>query len=530
VISKFDLTANEVRSFAAAVGLTADSTIPELRQAWRRSTMRFHPDQNQGDKAAEERFKYLNNIYVRLGRDLQHWGLAKRYLPQPEVKPEPKPEIKPEPIVVSFDTRRQFGIETDIPRGWREPGNAFLMEDILASMRATQTLENYEASFVRAREIKKQIAAFVRTRRIVHEFMHQAVVIASRVNISDRSWKDFQAAYGRRSAEYNEREEQLAWLKACQQDQGPNGIKAIRANLQTLKDCVGFVELGRSSLRGGLERMDGDEFQRALRKLERSVPGFTNYASRRARHTIKSSLANIRATLESPEWMKRYAHALQLGGVERVSFDDKAIQTAIDNLTQRQDEERAWLQNPSFKLKGLSGIQKILKGKHAAGVLNLLNVPPRTKEFLESLRDTPEGKPATIVFSRQDMASRTPPKLFDDLTYARLKKVGARIEHDYEAANDLRVRYDKNFAAILKAVRYMARRADKLVPTDGLRDQNGAAVKGCDVAYIIAHYLNPASKMLDALNAEFNHLRGVAQPQKPEQASNAGYSRQYGHG
>jgi DnaJ-class molecular chaperone len=41
----------------------------EIKKAYRKMAMKYHPDRNQGDKAAEEKFKEVNEAYQNLSDD-----------------------------------------------------------------------------------------------------------------------------------------------------------------------------------------------------------------------------------------------------------------------------------------------------------------------------------------------------------------------------------------------------------------------------------------------------------------------------
>ena len=43
-----------------------DASLDEIKKSYRKLAMKYHPDQNQGDKKAEQRFKEINEAYATL--------------------------------------------------------------------------------------------------------------------------------------------------------------------------------------------------------------------------------------------------------------------------------------------------------------------------------------------------------------------------------------------------------------------------------------------------------------------------------
>jgi molecular chaperone DnaJ len=56
-------TARKRRCYYEILEVTRTVTTEELKKSYRKLAVRFHPDKNQGDKAAEERFKELGEAY-----------------------------------------------------------------------------------------------------------------------------------------------------------------------------------------------------------------------------------------------------------------------------------------------------------------------------------------------------------------------------------------------------------------------------------------------------------------------------------
>ena len=51
------------RDYYEVLGVTRNADAEELRRAYRKLAMKYHPDRNNGDKAAEERFKEIGEAY-----------------------------------------------------------------------------------------------------------------------------------------------------------------------------------------------------------------------------------------------------------------------------------------------------------------------------------------------------------------------------------------------------------------------------------------------------------------------------------
>ena len=57
----------EFKDYYATFGVTKSASEKEIKQAYRKLARKFHPDVNPGDKAAEARFKDINEAYEVLG-------------------------------------------------------------------------------------------------------------------------------------------------------------------------------------------------------------------------------------------------------------------------------------------------------------------------------------------------------------------------------------------------------------------------------------------------------------------------------
>ena len=52
-----------MRDYYEVLGVSRDATPEEIKKAYRKLAMKYHPDKNQGDKEAEEKFKEASNAY-----------------------------------------------------------------------------------------------------------------------------------------------------------------------------------------------------------------------------------------------------------------------------------------------------------------------------------------------------------------------------------------------------------------------------------------------------------------------------------
>ena len=52
-----------MRDYYQVLGISKNATPDEIKKAYRKVAVRFHPDKNPGDKVAEDRFKEASNAY-----------------------------------------------------------------------------------------------------------------------------------------------------------------------------------------------------------------------------------------------------------------------------------------------------------------------------------------------------------------------------------------------------------------------------------------------------------------------------------
>ena len=91
------------RDYYEILGVTRQANEQELKQAYRRLAVQYHPDKNPGDEAAEEKFKEINEAYEVLGDPAKR----KKY---DELGPNWRAgsEFRPPPGWERFGTGRQY--------------------------------------------------------------------------------------------------------------------------------------------------------------------------------------------------------------------------------------------------------------------------------------------------------------------------------------------------------------------------------------------------------------------------------------
>ena len=57
-----------MRDYYEILGVSKDADANSIKKAYRKVAMKYHPDKNQGDKAAEENFKEGKEFLVKNGK------------------------------------------------------------------------------------------------------------------------------------------------------------------------------------------------------------------------------------------------------------------------------------------------------------------------------------------------------------------------------------------------------------------------------------------------------------------------------
>ena len=55
--------------------ITRSADAAEIKKAYRRLALQYHPDRNQGDKEAEEKFKAINEAYQVLSDEQKRFAI-----------------------------------------------------------------------------------------------------------------------------------------------------------------------------------------------------------------------------------------------------------------------------------------------------------------------------------------------------------------------------------------------------------------------------------------------------------------------
>ena len=55
------------KDYYSILGVKEDASEAEIKSAYRKLALKYHPDKNPGDKKAEETFKKISEAYYTLG-------------------------------------------------------------------------------------------------------------------------------------------------------------------------------------------------------------------------------------------------------------------------------------------------------------------------------------------------------------------------------------------------------------------------------------------------------------------------------
>ena len=67
------------KDFYQTLGVNRSATQPEIKKAYRKLAVKYHPDKNPDNKEAEEKFKEISRVVGRGGKSRSRYGLYLRW-------------------------------------------------------------------------------------------------------------------------------------------------------------------------------------------------------------------------------------------------------------------------------------------------------------------------------------------------------------------------------------------------------------------------------------------------------------------
>ena len=125
------------RDYYGLLGVAPTASEEEIKRAYRRLALRYHPDRNRGDKRAEERFKEISEAYAVLmdpGRRRQYDDLRRA---RAEGARPREPRWREEELFRDlFTDPRTASVFDELAREWTRMGlrfNEAFLRDVYAS-------------------------------------------------------------------------------------------------------------------------------------------------------------------------------------------------------------------------------------------------------------------------------------------------------------------------------------------------------------------------------------------------------------
>ena len=100
LVEQHSMSAPAGRSFYEALGVAPNAQKQDIRNAYRRLALRYHPDKNQGDLSAKVLFQEVSHDCLFRDLSLIAYGPAKRSKPlmKPSLKTKNAPNTMPLPV------------------------------------------------------------------------------------------------------------------------------------------------------------------------------------------------------------------------------------------------------------------------------------------------------------------------------------------------------------------------------------------------------------------------------------------------
>lgn len=192
------------------LGVARDATAEEIKNAYRKLALKFHPDRNQGDKRAETEFKNISNAYEILSDASKRSEynikgfVGRRSPPPPTPTPPPPPPRPPRP-----KAKPKTKAAPEQPHNWLWEGNVIFHPTV-------EQLDNISCSYFGNMSTGKNILTHIFCTKEELKTGTKKMVLFKRREMCKMCVGDGELGIACPQCKGRDRPMDLGWCESCQ--------------------------------------------------------------------------------------------------------------------------------------------------------------------------------------------------------------------------------------------------------------------------------------------------------------------------